>query len=76
MTAGYGLEDSSGWALGENVERYGSSIVRAWWNIGRGRSVVGSSYKGKTRVLVGKGDRTFFGKDLWMGGETFKGSVS
>lgn len=58
LTARYRIKDSSGWALGENVEKFGSPVVRAWWNLSRGGTLVGNLYRDKIRLLVGRGDKT------------------
>lgn len=35
LTAKYGLGDRGDWVLGDNLERIGSELVKAWWRIGR-----------------------------------------
>lgn len=62
--ARYGAENKGDWSLSDNVERSGSSLLKAWWQIGKGKGKVGILFKEKQRILVGKGERTYFWSDL------------
>lgn len=72
LPARYGMVDISGWALGEDVEKSGSQIVKAWWSLGQGRNLVGNMSRDKLRHLVGKGGKTLFWKNLWFGDRLIK----
>lgn len=72
FTARHGTENDNGLGLGEGAEKSGPGLLRAWWRVCQGRMVVGSLYKEKLRILVGKGNRTQFWKDLWIGDRPLK----
>lgn len=67
LSAKYGTSDLNGWSLGEEVIRSGSSALKAWWRISQDSSEVGNIFRRNMRLLVSKGNRTFFWKDLWLG---------
>lgn len=72
LLARYGVEDENEWILLEEVERKGSQVLKAWWRIGSGTGKVGGLFKEMLRILVGKGDMTFFRSDLWIGDKALK----
>lgn len=53
--------------MGEEAERNGSTILKAWWRLSQVRTTIGDLIKSKLRSMVGKGNCTFFWNDLWMG---------
>lgn len=65
-TARYNLQDIGGCALGENVEKLGLQVVKAWWRLGKGGRRVGIIYRDKLRSLVEK-ETELFWTDLWLG---------
>lgn len=79
LSAKYGTADVNGWSLGVEVDKSGSRIFRAWWRLCEGRSEVGRLFRGKLRILVGKGNPTFFflerlmawGVNLWIDSQGF-----
>lgn len=68
----YGASNVNGWSLGEEVDKSGSQVLKAWWRLCQGRSEVGDFFRSRLRLLVGKGNRTFLWEDLWLGDKTLK----
>lgn len=68
----YGVVGAGGWYLGDKVESFCSSVVKAWWKLGPGEGLVDSLFRQNIRFLLGKGDKTFFWKDLWLGERPLK----
>lgn len=60
MIARYGAENIGEWGLRENVEKFGSLLIKAWWRIGQGKGRVGSAFKENLRILMGRGNNTLF----------------
>lgn len=74
LKAKYGTLNANGWNLGDEVEKSGSHVLKAWWRISQGRSEVGNQFREHLRLLVGKGNRTFFWEDVWLGDRPLKAS--
>lgn len=66
LSVKYGVANSNGWTLGEDVARAGSRVIKDWWKVTEGGTEVGLLFRKNLRLLVGKGDRTFFWEDLWL----------
>lgn len=72
LKAKYGTSSVNEWSLGEEMDRSGSQTLRAWWRICQDRSQVGVLFRNHLRLLVGKGNRTFFWEDVWLGDTPLK----
>lgn len=35
LSARYGVEEMNGWFLGGNVEKWGSTRIKAWWKLAK-----------------------------------------
>lgn len=67
LSAKYGTSDTNKWCLGEEVDKSGLEMLKAWWRVCQGRTEVGNFFKECLRILVDKVTALSFGRTCgWL----------
>lgn len=67
LVSRYGLQNEGGWNLDNRAATEGSSVIKSIIKLGSGEGKIGATFLRGLRILVGRGDKTLFWKDKWIG---------